>query len=88
MAYPPVKFEALIKQPLPKNILEEIEKMLTIKAKSDEGDLNSPMPVIHKHIEDEIDKYEKLSKEMEDDRTGDWKMLNQVFLEALEAAIT
>lgn len=85
---PPVKFEALLKQPLPKNILEEIEKMLTIKAKSDEGDLNSPMPVIHKYIEDEIDKYEKLSKEMEDDRAGDWKMLNQVFLEALEAAIT
>lgn len=77
---PPVKFEDLLKQILPKELSDEIEEMLTIKAKSDEKGLNPRMPVIQKYIEDEIVRYEQVSKAMEDDRVTDWETLNAVFL--------
>lgn len=81
---PPVKFEDLLKQSLPKELADEIQTMLKIKANSDEKDLNPRMPVIHKYIEEEIKRYEQISKEMKDDRTEDFCALNQVFLEVLD----
>ena len=80
---PPVKFEDLLKQPLSKELSDEIQTMLTIKANSDEKDLNPRMPVIHNYIQEEIKRYEQISKEMEDDRYGDWSALNRVFLKVL-----
>lgn len=80
---PPVKFDDLLKQQLPKELSGEIQTMLTIKANSDEKDLNPRMPVIHNYIQEEIKRYEQISKEMEDDRSGDWSALNQVFLKVL-----
>ncbi len=80
---PPVKFEDLLKQQLPKELSDEIQTMLTIKANSDEKDLNPRMPVIHNYIEEKIRRYGEISKEMEDDRLGDWSALNRVFLKAL-----
>ncbi len=79
-AIPPVKFEDLLKQILPKELSDEINQMLFIKAKSDEKDLKPKMPIIHKYIEDEIIKYEQLSKGMEDDRVKDWDVLNKLFI--------
>lgn len=81
---PPVRFEELLKQILPKELSAEINEMLMIKAQSDEKDLKPKMPVIQKYIEDEIARYGQLSKCMEDDRTADWDMLNKVFLKILE----
>ena len=81
---PPVKFEDLLKQQLPKELSDDIQTMLMIKANSDEKDLNPRMPVIHNYIQEEIKRYEQISKEMEDDRSGDWSALNQVFLKVLE----
>lgn len=81
---PPVKFEDLLKQSLPKKLSEEIVKMLEIKAESDEKELNPRMPVIQKYIEDELVRYEQISKSMADDRVADWTALNRIFLEALE----
>lgn len=83
-AVPPVRFDDLLKQELPGELSEEIEEMLAIKAKSDEKDLNPRMPVIQKYIESEIARYEQLAKSMEDDRKSDWKVLDKVFLKALE----
>ena len=83
-AIPPVRFDDLCKQVLPKELSEEIEMMLTIKAKSDEKDRNPKMPVIQKFIEEEIVRYGQLSKEMADDRTPDWEVLDNVFLTMLE----
>lgn len=80
---PPVKFSDLLKQNLPKELSEEIEEMLAIKAKSDEKDMNPKMPVIQKYIEDEIVRYEQISKNMEDDRNPDWEVLNKAFLKVL-----
>lgn len=80
---PPVKFEDLLKQPLSKELSDEIQTMLTIKANSYEKDLNPRMPVIHNYIQEEIKRYEQISKEMEDDRSGDWSALNRVFLKVL-----
>lgn len=81
---PPVKFEDLLKQPLPKELTDEIQIMLKIKANSDEKDLKPRMPVIHQYIQEEIGRYEQISKEMEDDRSGDWSALEQIFLEVLQ----
>jgi predicted nucleotidyltransferase len=63
--------------------MDEIQIMLKIKANSDEKDLKPRMPVIHNYIQEEIKHYEQISKEMEDDRSGDWSALNQVFLKVL-----
>lgn len=82
-AIPPVKFEELLKQNLDTNLFTEMEKMLKIKAQSDEKDLNAKMPIIQNYIETEIAKYEQLSKTMNDDRTMDWKVLDKVFVEVL-----
>lgn len=80
---PPVKFSDLLKQNLPKELSEEIKEMLAIKLKSDEKDMNPKMPVIQKYIEDEIVRYEQISKNMEDDRNPDWEVLNKTFLKVL-----
>lgn len=80
---PPVRFEALFHQSLPKELSEEIEQILTIKAKSNEKDQNPKMPVIHRYIETEIERYGQLSKEMPDDRTLDWEALDRAFLSIL-----
>ncbi len=81
---PPVRFENLLKQALPVELSKEIERMLTAKANSDEKEINPKMPVIHKFIEEEIVRYGRISKEMEDDRMPDWDVLEGVFLEVLE----
>ena len=81
---PPVRFDDLLQQVLPKELSEKIEMMLAIKAKSDEKDRNPQMPVIQKFIEEEIVRYGQLSKEMADDRTPDWGALDRAFLSILE----
>lgn len=81
---PPVRFDELLRQSLPKELSEEIERMLTIKATSDEKDKNPKMPVIQQFIEAEIERYGQLSKEMPDDRTPDWEALDRAFLTILE----
>ncbi|MBD5545346.1 MAG: hypothetical protein HDR01_14195 [Lachnospiraceae bacterium] len=63
---------------------EEIEKMLGRKAKSDEKAMNPKIPAIQKYIEDEIARYRQISKDMEDDRIGDWDGLDEAFLKVLE----
>jgi len=81
---PPVQFEDLLKQELSEELNNEIEKMLFIKSHSGEMDLNPKLPVIHKYIKDEIEKYKQISKSMADDRITDWEPLNRVFLNVLE----
>lgn len=81
---PPVKFDDLLEQELPMALSEEIEKMLLVKAQSDEKALNPKMPVIQKYIESEIVRYGQLSKSMKDDRTADWQALDSIFLKAVE----
>lgn len=81
---PPVRFEELRNQILPEALSVEIDEMLRTKAQSGEKDLKPQMPVIRKYIEDEIVRYEQLSKDMEDDRTADWEELDRVFFNILE----
>lgn len=81
---PPVKFEELIKQNIPIELSEEIQRMLLIKAKSDEKALNQKLPVIQSYIEDKIIRYQQISKNMADDRIEEWEPLNKVFLRIVE----
>lgn len=83
-AIPPVRFDELLMQKLPKDLSDEIDKMLDVKSRSDEKDLNPQLPVIKSYIENEINRYEQLIKTMDDDRTADWETLNKLFLEILE----
>lgn len=80
---PPVRFEELLCQELPKELAAEIKKMLQVKACSDEADLHPVLPVIQNYIENEIDRYGRLSKEMPDDRRTDWEQLDRLFLWSL-----
>lgn len=83
-AIPPVRFDELLMQKLPEDLSDDIDKMLDIKLRSDEKDLNPQLPVIKSYIENEINRYEHLIKTMDDDRTADWEILNKLFLEILE----
>ena len=83
-AIPPVRFDELLMQKLPEDLSDDIDKMLDIKLRSDEKDLNPQLPVIKSYIENEINRYEQLIKTMDDDRTSDWETLNNLFLEILE----
>ena len=47
-------------------------------------DLKKTLAQFRKFIEEELIRYEKLSKEMEDDRKPDWDYLDQVFLWTLQ----
>lgn len=62
---------------------EEIEEMLIIKGRSDEKDMNPQMPAIQKYIEDEIVRYERISRNMADDRKSEWEALEGAFLKAI-----
>ena len=75
--------DAIKQNLIPKELSKEIGQMLTIKAKSNEKDQNPKMPVIHRYIETEIERYGQLSKEMPDDRTLDWEALDRAFLSIL-----
>lgn len=80
---PPVEFDELLRQKLPDELAAEISGMLQVKTRSTESDRNPSLPVIRKYIETEIDRYERLAKEMPDGRTCDWERQNQVFLRYL-----
>ncbi len=82
-AIPPVRFKDLLSCVSTKELLDEIETMLVIKAASDEKNLNPKLPMIQQYIEQELVRYEQLSKTMEDDRIADWKMLDDVFVKLL-----
>ncbi|MBD5551718.1 MAG: nucleotidyltransferase domain-containing protein [Lachnospiraceae bacterium] len=81
---PPVRFDKLLLQKLPQELAENIDRMLEIKAQSDEKDLKPHMPVIREYIENEIMRYERILKETADDRKPDWEGLDKVFLWALQ----
>lgn len=83
-AVPPVRFEDLLRQDLPKELLDEIAQMLAIKAQSGEKKQNPQMPVIRQFIEENIAKYGQLSKNIVDDRMLDWEILDKVFLTVLD----
>lgn len=83
---PPVKFETLLQQDLPQELMAEIGRMLAVKAQSDEKALNPHIPVIRHYIEEEIARYEMLLKEIEDDRKPDQEGLDQIFMRILQQA--
>lgn len=83
-AVPPVKFQDLLKQPLSPNLSGEIERMLAIKAKSGEKDTNPQISVIQAYIENELIRYEQISKDASDDRTPDWTTLDKIFIKILK----
>ena len=82
-AIPPVSFEELLRQELPRELRDEIDEMLVKKAKSDEKDMHPRLPVIQRFIEDELARYGRIAKDMADDRTPDWGDLEEGFFKIL-----
>ena len=81
---PPVRFDELLKQELPEALRQEIDRMLEIKAQTDEKTLNPRLPVIHAYIVEELKRLEEKLKTMPDDRRDDWEPLNALFRNQLK----
>lgn len=81
---PPVRFDELLKQELPEALRQEIDRMLEIKAQTDEKALNPRLPVIHAYIQEELKRLEERLKTMPDDRRQDWDPLNDLFRNLLQ----
>lgn len=80
---PPVLFDELIKINLPGEFRTELERLLEIKKQTDESALNPHMPVILSYISSELVRSKELVSRLEDDRTNDWTMLNQILLKTV-----
>ncbi|MBR5125653.1 MAG: nucleotidyltransferase domain-containing protein [Oscillospiraceae bacterium] len=81
---PPVRFDDLLKQELPEALRQEIDRMLEIKAQTDEKALNPRLPVIHAYIQEELKRLDEKLKTMPDDRREDWDPLNDLFRNLLQ----
>lgn len=80
---PPVLFEELLEQELPGQLRRDIDMLLERKKATEEKDKNPQIPAIQVFIEEELGRQKLLGDAMEDDRRGDWDMLNRLFMMAL-----
>lgn len=76
---PPVLFEELKNDELPKYLIEAVEQMLKIKAGNAEKDLFPQIPEIIDFIRTELNRISIIVKEKHDDRVCDWEVLNEEF---------
>lgn len=82
---PPMRFDELLKlfdesdENLPKELLDEINKLVEKKIITKEKDLNDHIPMIRKFIEDEIERQNIIGSEIPDDRKSDISDLNSLF---------
>lgn len=80
---PPVLFEELKNNQLPKYLTDTVECMLEVKATSGERDLLPQIPEIIDFIRTELERISKIAKEKHDDRECDWEVLNEAFRQIL-----
>ncbi len=80
---PPVRFDELLKQPLPAELLAEIDKMLRIKEQSGEKDEHPHLPGIQQYIEGEINRLSDRLAAMPQTGREEWEPLEALFLRIL-----
>jgi len=61
-----------------------IEELLELKKKTDEKELNAPIPVIQAFIQAEIARQKEYVNGLADDRKNDTTGLDAIFLDVLE----
>lgn len=76
---PPVLFEELKNEELPKYLIEAVEQMLKIKEANAEKDLFPQVPEIIDFIRTELNRISITVKAKHDDRVCDWEVLNEAF---------
>lgn len=83
---PPVLFDELLKNAeVPGKLREEMERLLEVKKVTEEGQLNSQMPVITEFIAEELQRQKRRLDEMADDRNTEWDALNHIFAAVIGA---
>ncbi len=80
---PPVLFDDLMQMNLPTELRAGIEELLEKKKITQEKDLNPQIPVIRNFIQSELEYQKELTDSMADDRSDDWNLLNQLFLDVI-----
>ena len=77
---PPIVFDQLMKTELDSELRREIEELVDRKRGTMEGERNLPIPGILRFIEEELSVWRERIGGLPEERYGDWKELNQVFL--------
>lgn len=77
---PPVLFSELMKQELPHEIKQEIQKLLEVKANTPEIGKGQRIDALNQYIEKELFGYKEYVTMLEDDRVREWDILNKLFL--------
>ena len=81
---PPVPFEELLRQDMPPQLRQEIQRLLERKKVTEEKDKNPRIPAIQEFIAQELERQKVLGDAMEDDRRRDWEGLNRLFRRVLQ----
>lgn len=80
---PPVLFDDL-KPFIDKELLPEVEKLISQKITMAESDKAIKISSINDYLEKNIAYYKNLLENMEDDRTPDWSTLNNLFINSIK----
>lgn len=80
---PPVLFDELMKMSMTMELQMAIEELLERKKKTDEKELNAPIPVIQAFIQAEIARQKEYVNGLADDRKNDTTGLDAIFLDVL-----
>lgn len=78
-AQPPVDFHELVRAAAPEGLKPSIEMLLTRKATMNEKDIGPRIPEVDAFIDESLDRFQVLAKEMEDEAEKDWAPLDQLF---------
>lgn len=77
---PPVLFSELMKQELPHEIEQEIQKLLEVKTNTPEIGKGQRIDALNQYIEKELFGYKEYVTMLEDDRIREWDILDKLFL--------
>ncbi len=76
---PPVLFDELFETVLESSLKDEVSKLVAKKVKMNEGDKGERIEVINEYIVKNLEHYKELLGAMQDDRTGDWDKIDDIF---------
>lgn len=84
---PPVLFQTLVDEVLEDSMKPQIDALVKKKMEMVESEKGKRVDAVNAYIVEKLNYYRQLVDSMEDDRDGDWKKLNQVFLQLLKGLL-
>lgn len=76
---PPVLFDTMVQKVLPEKMRAVVDHLLEAKVKMAEGELAPKIPELDHFLESEMDRFQDLLENTQDDRNPDWAPLNEEF---------